>query len=182
MLHIFASFFEKTIWAMCEVMMNEIMSWKHGAKKHFLVSFFFFSLYIELPITTSYREIKRTHHANELLEAGVRFQTNTKALFASLERKGRRLEKKWISGRNKEKWEGRTLGVNFLHNTKLSSFGGIHNLCCYNVFKIKNIVIICINLSFSKKLLFLKIWKIFSFPLIFSTRQSLLFPSPPNKA
>jgi len=28
------------------------------------------------------------------------------------------------------------------------------NLCCYIIFKIKNIVIICINLSFSKKLLF----------------------------
>jgi len=59
-----------------------------------LSRFFSSSFHIELPITTSYREIKRTHHANELLKAGVRFQVNTKALFVSSERKGRRLEKK----------------------------------------------------------------------------------------
>jgi len=58
----------------------------------------------------------------------------------------------------------------FLHNTKLSSFeelkivfekgfGGFYeffkfNLCCYNIFKIKNIIIININLSLLK--IFLK--------------------------
>jgi len=64
----------------------------------------------------------------------------------------------------------------FLHNTKVSSFGGIqklywrkifgvllgsyeffkYNLCCYNVLKIKTIIMININLSFSKKLVFQK--------------------------
>jgi len=67
-------------------------------------------------------------------------------------------------------------GVIFLHSTKLSSFGeqkncigggfwGVlkglyeffkYNLCYYNILKIKNIVIISINLSFSSKLLFQK--------------------------
>jgi len=82
-------------------------------------------------------------------------------------------------------------GVNFSYNTKLYSFGGTKklyqskvleglyeffklNLCCYIIFKIKNIVIICINVSFSKKLLlnFLKDFSIF--PHIFHP-QSLLF-------
>jgi len=63
--------------------------------------------------------------------------------------------------------------LTFLHNIKLSSLGGLKNciggvfwggleglyeffkfnMCCYIIFKIKNIVIIWINLSFSKKLL-----------------------------
>jgi len=81
-------------------------------------------------------------------------------------------KKEWASGRNREKWEGRALGgLTFLHNIKPSSFGGTKklywrrvleslykffkfNLYCYIIFKIKNIVIICINLSFSKKLVF----------------------------
>jgi len=65
-------------------------------------------------------------------------------------------------------------GLSFLHSTKPSSFGGNKNcigggfqgfleglyeffkfkLCCYIIFKIKNIVIVCINLSLSAKLLF----------------------------
>ena len=65
-------------------------------------------------------------------------------------------------------------GLTFLHNIKPSSFGELKNcigggfwgvmeglyeffkfnLCCYIIFKIIKIVIICINLTFSKKLLF----------------------------
>jgi len=66
-------------------------------------------------------------------------------------------------------------GLTFLHDIKPSSFGGIKKLYCrrvlggvfedlyeffkftlycYIIYKIKNIVIICINLSFSKKLFF----------------------------
>jgi len=71
---------------------------------------------------------------------------------------------------------GRLWGFIFLHNTKFSSFGrtkklywrrvfgdleGLHeffkfNICSYNILKIKNILIISINLSFFKKLLFQK--------------------------
>ena len=64
-----------------------------------------------------------------------------------------------------ENGRGGLRGLTFLHNTKPSSFEGTKklylkglyeffklNLCCYNIFKIKNIIIICINLSFSKKL------------------------------
>jgi len=64
-------------------------------------------------------------------------------------------------------------GLIFLYNAKLSSFGGTQklywrgvleglyeffkfNLCCYNILKIKNIIIININLSFFKKLIFQK--------------------------
>jgi len=80
-------------------------------------------------------------------------------------------KKELVSGRIRGKWEGVFWGLTFLHNTKLSSFGrtkkmywrrvleGLYkffkfHLCCYIIFKIKNIVIIYINLSFSKKLLF----------------------------
>jgi len=61
-------------------------------------------------------------------------------------------------------------GFNFLQNTKSTSFEGAEksywrrvleglyefkfNLNCYSILKIKNISIISINLSFSKKLLF----------------------------
>jgi len=79
-------------------------------------------------------------------------------------------KKEWASGRNRRKWEGGYGGLTFLHNIKSSSFGELKNciggwfwgfldglklnLFWYIIFKIKNIVIICINLSFSKKLLF----------------------------
>ena len=73
-----------------------------------------------------------------------------------------------------ENGRGGLWGLTFLDNIKLSSFGEVKNciereflgilkslyelfkfnLCCYNTFKIKNIVIIYINLSFSKKLVF----------------------------
>ena len=64
---------------------------------------------------------------------------------------------------------GKFWGFIFLHSTKSFSFrgtqivservlGGLHeffkfNVCSYNILKIKNILIISINLSFSKKLL-----------------------------
>jgi len=83
-------------------------------------------------------------------------------------KKGKSMWKKW-----------RTLGGEdfrrfiFLHNTKSSSFGGAQNLywrrvleglyeffkfnlCCYNILEIKNVLIISINLSFSKKYSFQK--------------------------
>ena len=86
----------------------------------------------------------------------------------------------------------------FLHNTKLSSFGELKivfekgfggfyeffkfNLCCYNIFKIKNIIIININLSLLKIFLFWKMWNISLFSSIFSTPIALLFPSSPNSS
>ena len=45
------------------------------------------------------------------------------------------------------------------------------NLCCYNILKIKNILIISLNLSLSIKIFFQKIWKIHQFPPIFLTPQ-----------
>jgi len=54
------------------------------------------------------------------------------------------------------------------------------NLCCYNTFKVKNTLIISINLSFSTKPLSQKIRQIYLvFPLISSLQNSPL-PSPPN--
>ena len=51
------------------------------------------------------------------------------------------------------------------------------NLCSYNILKIKNILIISINLSLFKKILFQKMWKISQFPQYFSPPKA--FPSPP---
>jgi len=83
-------------------------------------------------------------------------------------------------------------GFIFLHDTKSSSFGELKNcigggfwrvlkglyeffkfnLCSYNILKIKNILIININLSFFKNLLFQKMKKILSFSPIFPFRSS----------
>jgi len=54
------------------------------------------------------------------------------------------------------------------------------NLCCFNILKIKNILLISISLSLSKRILFQKMWKISRFPPIFPTPQSPPFPFPPN--
>ena len=52
------------------------------------------------------------------------------------------------------------------------------NLRCYSILKIKNILIISINLSFSKNILFKKMWKISLFlSLHFPPPKAL--PSPP---
>jgi len=50
------------------------------------------------------------------------------------------------------------LGVKFLHNTKPSLFGELKNriafnLCFYNIFKIKNIVIVYYSFKFFKGLI-----------------------------
>jgi len=87
-----------------------------------------------------------------------------------------RFEKKGMSKWKKmRKMGGENFGgLTFLDNIKPSSFegtkklywrrvlGGLEglyeffkfNLCCYIIFKIKNVAIICINLSFSIKLSF----------------------------
>jgi len=94
-------------------------------------------------------------------------------LFASLKEKGGEDLRKneWTSGKIEEMGGKGFRGLTFLHNTKLFSFDGTKklywrrvleslyeffkfNLYCYDIFKIKNIVIICINLSFSKKPIF----------------------------
>jgi len=124
-------------------------------------------------------------------------------LFGSLEgREGEGFGKKeGASGRNKRHWRERALGVNFLfiiqnppHLGELKNcigegFLGVleglyeflkFNLCCYNILKIKNILIMCISLSLSKKVLFQKMRKISPFLYIILTLQNPLFPSPPN--
>ena len=86
-------------------------------------------------------------------------------------------KKEGASGRNRRHWEERALEVNFLliiknppHLGELKNcigggFWGVmeglyeffkFNLCCYNILKIKSILIISISLSFSKKLFFQK--------------------------
>ena len=51
------------------------------------------------------------------------------------------------------------------------------NLFSYSILKIKNILIISINLSLFKKILFQKMWKNSQFPIYFSPPK--VFPSPP---
>jgi len=51
------------------------------------------------------------------------------------------------------------------------------NICCYNIFKIKNILIISINLSPYQNILFQKMWKLFQFSPIFLSPK--VFLSPP---
>ena len=100
-------------------------------------------------------------------------------MFGSLEGKGGEGfgKKEGASGRNRRHWEERVLEVNFLliiknppnleglKNCIGGGFWGVmeglyeffkFNLCCYNILKIKNILIISISLSFSKKLFFQK--------------------------
>lgn len=92
-----------------------------------------------------------------------------------LGKKEKKKKKEWACRRNRGKWEGRALGgllffiiQNAPHLKELTycigrgfwrMLEGLYeffkfNLCCYNIFKIKNKIITCINLSFSKKLLF----------------------------
>jgi len=89
-------------------------------------------------------------------------------------------KKEGASGRNRRHWEERALKVNFfIHNTKSLSFGELKNcterrflrvyvkfsksIYCYNILKIKNILIISISLSFSKKLFFVKCKRLIDF-------------------
>jgi len=107
---------------------------------------------------------------------------------------GRVLERKKISNEQVEEIEekngrGEFWEVNFfLHNTKFSSFeelkycigGGFEkvleglyelfkfNLSFYNILKIKNIIIININLSFSNNLLFQKMKDFSTIPIFFT--------------
>jgi len=73
-------------------------------------------------------------------------------------------KKKGTSGRSRRHGEGIVLGGSIFFNLRNSKFvleeglGGLYtffkfNLCCYNIFKLKNILIININLSLSKYLL-----------------------------
>jgi len=89
-------------------------------------------------------------------------------------------------------------GLTFLHNTKPFSFEKLKNcrrrvlkglyeffkfnLCCYIIFIIKNIVIICINLSFSTLLIFLKDFYIFTHIFHRSKLYLPLSPKLANKA
>jgi hypothetical protein len=73
--------------------------------------------------------------------------------------------KKKISGRNRRVWKGRSLKGSFSHNTKIVWRSLLEffkfNLWCYNILKIKNIVLyindkhLCI---ISIKILFQKMW------------------------
>ncbi len=86
-------------------------------------------------------------------------------------------KKEGASGRNRRHWEERALEFNVLviiknppHLGELKNCNGggfwrvmeglyeffKFNLCCYNILKIKSILIISISLSFSKKLFFQK--------------------------
>ena len=99
-------------------------------------------------------------------------------------------KKEGVSGRNRGHWKEGLWGLIFLQNIKPSSFGELKNcigggfwgvweglyeffnfnICYYNILKIKNILILGINLSLSKKILFegycnsLSNWETFSIP------------------